>query len=143
MNRSSRKTGPEANASEPVDRHVLEVRVRYCECDPMNYVHHSVYPVWMEMGRTEMLRQQGMAYRDLEAQGVFFVIGKMNLRYRRPATYDDLLQVETLMMPSAGVKIEHAYRITRDGELLTEADTTMVCVNREGRPQPIPEALRL
>lgn len=142
MSRSGRQSTRRDDAVEPVDRNVLEVRVRYYECDPMNVAHHSVYPVWMEMGRTEMLREQGVAYRDLEAQGVYFVIARLNLRFRKPAVYDDVLQVETLMLPSAGVKIDHQYRITRNGELLTEADTTMVCVNREGRPQPIPEALR-
>ena len=130
-----------AASSQKVRTHAIEVRVRYAECDPMNIVHHSVYPVWMELARTELLRAQGAAYRDLEAAGTFFVVARMSLRYRKPAKYDDLLTVEVQALPSAGVKIEHRYRILRDDELLVTAETTLVCLDREGKLQPVPAAL--
>lgn len=118
----------------------VEVRVRYHECDPMNVAHHAVYPVWLEIARTELLRQRGMAYRDCEAAGIYFVVARMSLKYRRPARYDDVLRVVVKARPSAGVKVEHDYDIIRwgDKELLTTASTTLVCVDRNGRACPIP-----
>src|SRR5690606_391074 len=95
--------------------------------------------IWMEIARTELLRRAGMPYRELEASGVGFVVARMSLRYRRPARYDDVLRVRCRSLPVTGVKIEHDYEIYRDNELLTTAQTTLVCVDGSGRPQPIPE----
>jgi acyl-CoA thioester hydrolase len=116
----------------------VEVRVRYSECDPMNVAHHSVYPVWMEIARTELLRQRGVAYRELEARGVYFVVARLGVRYRKPARYDDVLRVIVQGLPSAGVKVDHEYEIRRGDELIAAAQTTLVCVDREGKLQPIP-----
>ena len=122
-------------ASNEVD---LEVRVRYSECDPMNVAHHSAFPVWMEMARTELLRRRGVTYRELEAQGVFFVVARLGVRYRRPARYDDVLRVHARLRPTAGVKVEHDYEVFRGTELLATAETTVVCVDHQGKLRPIP-----
>ncbi len=119
----------------------VTVRVRYPECDPMGVAHHSVFPVWLEVARTELLREQGLAYRDLEARGICFVVARMSLRYRRPAHYDDELTIHVAVETSAGIKIVHHYRIERAGELLATAETTLACVDAAGRPRPIPETL--
>jgi len=119
----------------------VEVRVRYCECDPMNVAHHAVYPVWMEIARTELLRQQGVRYRDLEAMGTYFVVARLNLGFRRPALYDDVLQVHCEATRVGGVKVEHRYEIRRDNEVLTTAQTTLACVDASGRPCAVPETL--
>jgi acyl-CoA thioester hydrolase len=122
------------------DRRRIEVavRVRYSECDPMNVAHHSVYPVWFEIARTDLLRRRGNAYRDLEAAGVMFVVARMSLRYHRPARYDDELTILCEAAASAGVKVEHRYEVRRGDELLATGQTTLVCVDREGKLQPIP-----
>ncbi len=119
----------------------VPVRVRYPECDPMGVAHHATYPVWFEIARTELLRQQGEAYRDLEATGFFFVVARLNVRYRRPARYDDVLEVAVSLGPCAGVKLEHRYEVRRGDELLATAETTLACVDADGRLQPIPRAL--
>lgn len=122
----------------------IELRVRYPECDPMGVAHHAAYPVWFEMGRTELLRDgAGARYRDLEEQGVFFAVAKLSIQYRRPARYDDLLVLDTTITGVGRAKIEHAYELRRGAELLTTATTTLVCLDRGGRPQPIPESLGL
>lgn len=123
--------------------HDLEVRVRYPECDPMGVVHHAVYPLWFEMGRTEMLRAAGGNYRDLEAAGVFLAVVRLETRYRRPARYDDLLRVRTTLRAAGPVKVEHTYEVFRGEELLAEGRTTLACLDREGKARPIPESLSL
>ncbi len=120
---------------------IIHVRVRYAECDPMNLAHHAAYPVWLEMARTEELRRRGCAYRDLEAAGMYFVVARLSLRYRRPARYDDELTIVCRVLPSAGVKIEHTYEVRRGGQLLSTAESTIVCVDREGKLRAVPEGL--
>lgn len=121
----------------------LEIRVRYCECDPMGVVHHTVYPVWFEMGRTELLRSSGKSYRDFEAEGVFLAVVSLAVKYRRPARYDDLVTLVTLLDEIGGVKIEHSYRLERDGEVLVTGTTTLACLDRAGRARPVPDSLRI
>ena len=127
-----------SDASHTITQVEVPVRVRYQECDPMNVAHHSVYPVWFEIARTELLRQRGQAYRDLEAAGVLLVVAKLNIRYRRPAIYDDELIIKAVSLPTAGVKLEHTYEVRRGGELLATATTTLACVGRDGKLQPVP-----
>jgi acyl-CoA thioester hydrolase len=131
---------PDSADPSPVSLDV-PVRVRYQECDPMNVAHHSVYPVWLEIARTELLRQRGPDYRSLEARGVFLVVAKLSLRYRRPALYDDELTIRVESLPTAGVKLEHLYEIRRGRELLATAETTLACVDRDGKLRPVPEAV--
>lgn len=119
----------------------VTVRVRYPDCDPMGVAHHSVYPIWFEIARTELLREQGLAYRDLEAAGTLFVVVEMTVRYRQPARYDDELQVTVSQQPAAGVKVVHVYRVEHDGVLLAEGKTTLACLDGNRRPQRIPESM--
>ncbi len=120
---------------------LLEVRVRYTECDPMGVAHHTAYPVWFEMGRTELLRDSGLSYRDLERQGVLIAVVKLSVQYRRPARYDDLLVLQTTILGSGRATIDHAYELRLDGRVLTTASTTVVCLDPDGRPRPLPDAL--
>lgn len=117
------------------------LRVRYPECDPMRVAHHGVYASWFELARTELLRARGLSYRDCEDTGVFFVVARLSTRFRRPARYDDLLSIEVEVLASAGVKIEHRYRLLRGTELLATGETTLACVDAEGRLRPVPEPL--
>ena len=107
----------------------------------MGVAHHTAYPVWFEMGRTELLRGERVSYRDLETQGFLIAVVKLNVQYKRPARYDDLLALETSITDRGRATIDHAYQLHRDGVLLTTATTTVVCVDRDGRPQPLPEVL--
>ena len=120
----------------------MGIRVRYVDCDSMGVVHHSVYPVWLEMGRTELLRETGTTYREIEDAGVLLAVIELNVRYKRPAHYDDLLEVTTEWIDAGRVKIRHLYTIKRDDEVLATAETTLACIDRDGRPQPLPEQLQ-
>jgi len=120
----------------------LKIRVRYAECDPMSVLHHSKYFEYFEMGRTELLRQMGFRYRDLEEQGVLFVVVRLECRFRAPARYDDELVLQTRIERMTRARIDHAYELRRDGLILCEAGSTLGCVDRSGRIIPIPEGLR-
>lgn len=117
----------------------IEIRVRYAECDPMNLLHHSKYFEYFEMGRTELLRQSGVRYRDLEARGIFFVVARVECRFKAPAFYDDSLVLTTSVLRQTRARIDHAYRLARDGRVLCEASSTLACVDRDGWPIAIPE----
>lgn len=119
----------------------FEIRVRYAECDPMGYLHHSKYFEYFEMGRTELLRLSGKRYRDLEAQGVLFAVAKVECKFRRPAQYDDVLKLNVRIARQTRARIDHEYKLYREGILLCEATTALACINREGQPIPIPDDL--
>ena len=126
----------------PQATHEIQVRVRYAETDPMGYVHHSHYFTYFEMGRTEFLRAQGWRYRDFEERGFFMVAVKVSCRFHKPARYDDLLTLRTIITRMTPARIEHRYELYRGQELLTEAESTLACVDSEGRLQAIPEEFR-
>lgn len=119
----------------------LRIRVRYAESDPMGYLHHSKYFEYFEMGRTELLRQAGFRYRDLESRGLLFVVVKLECRFRRPARYDDELVLTTTIARMTRARIDHSYLIHRDGKRLCQASSTLACVDRSGKLIGIPEEL--
>ncbi len=122
----------------------IEIRVRYAEVDQMGVLHHSRYWVYFEMGRTELLRRQGFAYRDMEAGNVFFVVAKCSAKFISPARYDDELVLTTRITRMGAARIDHAYELKRksDGLLLATAETTLACVNRQGEIIPIPDYMK-
>src|ERR1700730_15333264 len=121
----------------------ITIRVRYAETDRMGLLHHANYLVYFEQGRTELLRSQGLSYRDMEDQGFLLVLTKVQVRYRSPARYDDLLTLRTTVLRTTLVKIEHRYELSRDGLLLAEGDTTLGCVDRDGKVQSLPPFLQV
>jgi acyl-CoA thioester hydrolase len=124
-----------------ISSHKITVVPRYAETDKGGVVHHSVYPVWFEMGRTELLRANGVAYKDLEAAGVFFVVAQLNIKFRRPALYDEKLELETTWTGVSAVKVEHTYKLLRsnDGVILAEGESVLACVDRKGKVRRVPD----
>ena len=125
-----------------LDRGEITIRVRYAETDRMGLLHHANYFVYFEMGRTELLRARGFSYRDIEDAGHFLVIVDIGCKFKRPAHYDDLLTLRTIVERVTHVKIVHRYEILRDGLLLAEGHSTLACVDREGKPQALPSTLQ-
>lgn len=119
----------------------IQIRVRYAETDRMGLLHHANYLVYFEQARTELLRSQGVSYKDLEDQGYFLVIAKVELKYRSPAHYDDVLTIRTTVTRTSPVRLEHRYEVIRDGVLICEGATTLACVDAEGKLQAMPEWL--
>jgi acyl-CoA thioester hydrolase len=121
--------------------HEIRFRVRYAETDRMGLLHHANYIVYFEMGRTELLRERGISYRDIEDSGHLLVVIEVGCKFKRPAYYDDLLTLRTTVERVTHVKIVHRYEVFRDGVLLAEGHSTLACVDREGKPQALPDTL--
>ena len=119
----------------------ITVRVRYAETDRMGLLHHANYLVYFEQGRTELLRALGYSYKDLEDQGYLLVLTKVEVKYKSPARYDDLLTLRTTVLRTTAVRIDHHYELLRDGLLLAEGTSTLACVDRDGRVQALPAFL--
>ena len=129
--------------SPPQTESKLTFRVRYVECDPMGYLHHSHYLPFFEMGRTELLRHTGVSYRELEEKDVLFVVTNILVNFKRPARYDDELELTTRIVRQTHVRIDHAYELHNAAtrELLCTAESTIACVNHTGEIQQIPDFL--
>jgi len=124
-------------------QHEIEIRVRYQETDAQGRVHHANYFNYFEMGRIELLRAAGLSYREIEQQGWMLVVSNIQCRYFRPANYDDIITLTTTTTRAKGARIEHAYRITCDGELLAEGSSQIACVDQDGNVCRLPEQLQV
>ena len=120
----------------------MQIRVRYQETDGQGHVHHANYITYFEVGRTEMLRNTGVSYREFEASGLMLVVVDVSCQYFQPAYYDDLLTMQTSVVKSKGVRIRHQYDIFRDGNLIVRGFTTVACVDTNGQVKRLPDWLR-
>lgn len=123
------------------EAHDIVFRVRYAETDQMGFVHHSNYFVYFEMGRTEMLRSTGLNYKAVEESGFFLVVSKIGCKFHSPARYDDELRLRTKIHRVTYVRIEHAYELYRGETLLAQGESTLACVDAEGKLQRLPPEL--
>lgn len=93
------------------------------------------------MGRTELLRANSVAYRDLEKAGIFFVVAELKIKYRKPAEYDQILKLTTTCSEVTAAKIRHIYKLTSDSDekVLAEGSTNLACVDEKGKIRRIPK----
>ncbi len=114
----------------------FQVRVRYAETDQMGVVYHGNYAQYFEMGRVEWLRNMGVSYKWMEENGVMLPVVSLSMNYKKPARYDDLLTVKTILKSQTSVKIEFDYEIyNENSELLTTGYSMLVFVDmKTGRP---------
>ena len=117
------------------------IRVRYAETDAMGIVHHAVYPVWMELGRSDLLRTVGQGYSEWEAQGVFMAVAELRVKYRVPARYDELIEIRTWVQEASRRKVVFGYGVTRDGVRLAEGESVHLVMGPDGRSRTLPDAM--
>jgi acyl-CoA thioester hydrolase len=123
-------------------KHEARLRVRYAETDQMGVVYHANYLVWMEIGRIELVRACGLAYRELEAsEGLYLAVTEASCRYLYPAKYDQEIVVDTEVAEFNAKVIEFHYRIrsAEPEKALAEGLTRHMWLNREWRPARLPE----
>jgi acyl-CoA thioester hydrolase len=117
------------------------LRIRYAETDPMGYAYYGYYAMYYEVARVECLRQLGMTYKELEAQGTMMPVLENNSKYYSPALYDDEIRVVTFIRnkPSVRIKFEHDI-YNSDGKLIHQGETMLAFVNKKsGKPCRPPE----
>ena len=124
--------------------HEYEIRVRYGETDQMGVVYHGNYAQYFEVGRVEWLRNLGVSYKWLEENGVMMPVVSLSMNYKKPALYDDLIIVKTILKQQRSVKIEFDYEIyNQQHELLTIGNSVLVFVDKKtGRPILPPDSLK-
>lgn len=123
--------------------HSTQIRIRYGETDQMGYVYYGNYAQFFEIGRVEMLRSLGLSYRQMEEAGIMLPVVNFSVKYIKPARYDDLITIKTIISEIPGVKIKFDYEIYNESDLLlTKAHTELVFVKKEDmRPTKAPDAL--
>ena len=123
---------------------ISRVRVRYAETDKMGVVYYANYLVWFEVGRTDLLRESGWDYREMEKEGYALPVIEAHCTYREPARYDDVLDVRTTGILLSPVRVQFTYEIVRasDAAMLATGTTIHATLDREGRPCRLPERVR-
>lgn len=121
--------------------YISKIRVRYGETDQMGVVHHGNYAQYFELARIEWLENIGISYKAMEKNGVMLPVYKMNIKYIRPAHFDDLLYIETSLKNKPTAKIDFQYFIrNKEGKLLTEGETVLVFTDtKNNRPMRCPQ----
>lgn len=117
-----------------------QVTVRYAETDMMGVVYHGNYLPWFEIGRTTLLREQGLPYRQLEEDGFRLPVLEVAVKYLRPAIYDDTVTIVTTLRERPLLRIRLEYEVYRGEELLATGSTVHAFIDRSGRPVRPPAA---
>ena len=121
-----------------------QIRVRYAETDSMGVVYYGNYLTWFEVGRTDLLRQLGQSYRDIEEHdGIRLPVVEARCRYHKPARYDDVVQILTRASRPSRAQVQFYYELSRaeDGVLLASGSTLHVAVGKNGKPCRLPQRL--
>ncbi len=126
-----------------IPENTTQYRVCYADTDQMGVVYYANYFMLFERARTELLRLNGLSYRQIEEQGFMLPVLDAHAKYHRPARYDDLLDVTARVVEFDGLKLKTACEVKRDGVLLVDGDVTLVFLNAQtGRPARPPENIR-
>jgi acyl-CoA thioester hydrolase len=113
-----------------VRENTTKLRVRYGETDQMGVVYYGNYAQFLEQGRTEWLRELGFSYKWMEENNVILPVTNLNIDYKLPARYDDVISITTTLRKIPTFKIEFDYKIHNEkGDLLVTASTTLVFIN--------------
>ncbi len=120
-----------------------KIRVRYGETDQMGVVYHANYAVYFEVGRTEWLREFGLSYSAMEAEGIMLPVISLRINYKNSARYDDVLKVKTRLKKMPTASIEFDYELTnKKGELLATGNTILAFIDaKRNRPTRCPKYL--
>lgn len=118
-------------------------RVKYYETDKMQYAHHSNYAKYFETARIEWLREVGISYDEMEKNGIMLPVVNLNINFKKPAKYDDLLTIRTNIKQKPDVKIIFTYKVyNQNDDLLTIGESTLVFVDMEkNKPVRCPESI--
>jgi len=122
----------------------IELRIRYAETDRMGYAYYGNYATYFEVARVEAMRALGISYKEMEDSGVILPVAEFNIKYKKPALYDDKITVRVTIKEIPKIRFRFYYETYNEsGELLNTAFTELVFVNKQtGRPMVIPDNLK-
>ena len=125
-------------------RSASKVRVRYAETDKMGVVYHSNYFVWFEVARTDLLRNNGSTYKDMEAEGFSLPVIEAHCEYKQPARYDDELEIRVEAALVSPARVRFSYEVVRasDAQTLVTGHTVHASIDRDGRPTRLPDRVK-
>lgn len=115
------------------------VRVRYAETDQQGVAYHANFLVWMEIGRTGLLRALGYPYEDLEEAGVYFAVAEARCRYLGAARYEEEVTIVTRCEKVRSRSVVFEYDLSVDGRRIATGETTLIALDERRRPRRIPE----
>ena len=118
-----------------------QLTVRYAETDMMGVVYHGSYIPWLEVGRTQLLKDLGLPYRQLEESGFRLPVLEVALKYLRPARYDDVVTIVTRLNERPLLRIRLEYEVRRGEELLATGYSVHAFIDLQGRPVRPPAAV--
>jgi acyl-CoA thioester hydrolase len=121
---------------------VARYRVLFADCDPMRIMYYASYFRLFEIGRAELFRGMGHCFADYVARGLYLAVVSATCRYRRPARYDDELEIRCGVRALGRARITMSYEIARDGELVVDGETEHALVDDDGKPQRLPADFR-
>ncbi len=113
---------------------LTKIEVRYAETDQMGVVHHSVYPIWFEVARTQFSQEMGFPYKKMEKMGLFLPVRELSIKYLEPVKYGDTVIIETKAVRLTPARIVFSYRVLLENHLMTIGETLHAWTNRELRP---------
>ncbi len=124
-------------------KHLTEIRVRYGETDRMGFCYYGNYAQFLEVARVELLRSQGISYKELEDAGILLPVRNFSIKYIAPSRYDDLLSIQTEITNIKGSRIEFNYEIrNQKNVLIATAYTELVFVNSNSlKPTNAPDEI--
>ena len=119
-----------------------DIRIIYGDTDQMGVVYYGNYLRFFEAARNEWLRAKGARWREVEAEhSIYLPVAEAKVNYKRPAFYDDVIEVETRLGDLGRASLRFDYRILRGADLLALGHTVHACVSRAGDMQELPEPL--
>jgi acyl-CoA thioester hydrolase len=125
-----------------VKTHETEIRVRYQETDNMGVVYYGNYFTWFEVARTEYLRSFGIAYRDLEAKGVYLLVASASCKYKSPVRYDDVVTSKTWISEMKNTSLKFEYKLHASGRIIATGESVHVFTDKSFKPVRIPVEIK-
>jgi len=122
----------------------MEKRIYYYDTDSGGIVYYGQYLCYLEEARTEFLENRGLSVELFKDRGFLYVVRQCNVTYRSPARYGDIIICDARLKKIGASQLIFDQKVNdkKDGRLIIEAEVSLVCINREFRPTPIPEDLK-
>ena len=119
-----------------------DIEVRYAETDMMGIAHHASYLPWLEIARGNLLKERGISYAKLEESGIMLPVVEIKMIYRRPATYDDIVTINSVIKERPFAKIQIDYELQKEDQIIADGYSVHAFINQSGQPIKAPRIIK-